>query len=545
MLNNFQILFFLYKLSDKAAQPGIKKSLKLAPHNRFTFYGGSKKGYGDYPYFDNQKAAFDVEETFKIDWIVKMLISKNIIWFKRDLRLVDHAPLIAAAKNGPVLPLYIVEPNLWKLPDSSNRHWHFIYDSLRDLQSDLATLGTPLVIRIGETIEVLEQLTHEIGLFTLWSHEETGNFWTYKRDIAVAQWCKTRSISWHELPSNGIVRCLKNRDGWAKLRDSRMVEPIVKSALSINALSQIDSHQLPSKHHPMFASTNIKSGQVGGRKEALKTLESFGTLSMREVEQATKSKIKSLSNNNDPDALFFKRNLSAFLSRLAWHCHFIQKLEQQPEIEFKCMHPAFEGMREPYFREDFFQAWKTGNTGYPLVDACMRSLVENGWITFRMRAMLVSFASYHLWLDWRKTAPFLAQLFTDYEPGIHYAQFQMQSGVTGINAVRMYNPIKQSLDHDPQGKFIRRYVPELKSVRDCFIHEPWRMDPVQKDYPQRIVDHEAAIKQARAEISKRWKQEGFKVESINLHQKLGSRNRPQKPKKPEKKKEQKQLSFNI
>ena len=138
--------------------------------------------------------------------------------------------------------------------------------------------------------------------------------------------------------------------------------------------------------------------------------------------------MKSLAGNPDPDAAFFRHNLSAFLSRLAWHCHFIQKLEQQPDIEFKCMHPAFEGMREPHFREDFFEAWKTGHTGYPLVDACMRSLHENGWITFRMRAMLVSFASYHLWLDWRKTAPFLAQLFTDYEPGIHYSQFQMQSG---------------------------------------------------------------------------------------------------------------------
>jgi deoxyribodipyrimidine photo-lyase len=230
---------------------------------------------------------------------------------------------------------------------------------------------------------------------------------------------------------------------------------------------------------------------------------------------------------------------------LAWHCHFIQKLEQQPDIEFKCMHPAFEGMREPHFRADFFEAWQTGHTGYPLVDACMRSLHGNGWITFRMRAMLVSFASYHLWLDWRVTAPFLAQLFTDYEPGIHYSQFQMQSGVTGINAVRMYNPIKQSLDHDPQGKFIRRYLPELKTVPDSFVHQPWRMDAPPAHYPSPIVDHEAAIKHARAEIAKRWQQDGFREESRAVNQKLGSRNRSPTRRQSVKKKDMQQLSFDV
>ena len=500
----------------------------------------------------------------------------NVIWFKRDLRVSDHAPLVAAAKAGRVVPVYIVEPELWKLPDSSRRHWHFIHDALLDLQRDLHALGAPLLIRIGEATGVLEQLRHELGAFTLWSHEETGNGWTYQRDMEVAQWCRAHSILWHELPSNGVVRRLKSRDGWAKVRDERMNAPIVSIPQPIVAITDVHTHPLPDKNHGMFGGTPIGPAQKGGRREAIKTLDSFlkergrnymqtiskpgvsarycsrlsthitfGTLSVREVEQAAKAKMQSLAGNSDPDATFFRRNLSAFLSRLAWHCHFIQKLEQQPDIEFKCMHLAFEGMREPHFREDFFEAWKTGNTGYPLVDACMRSLHENGWITFRMRAMLVSFASYHLWLDWRKTAPFLAQIFTDYEPGIHYSQFQMQSGVTGINAVRMYNPIKQSLDHDPQGKFTRRYVTELKNVPDSLIHEPWRMDSAPSNYPAPIVEHEAAIKHARAEISKRWKQDGFREESKAVNQKLGSRNRPPARRKPRKKKEIQQLSFDV
>ena len=192
------------------------------------------------------------------------------------------------------------------------------------------------------------------------------------------------------------------------------------------------------------------------------------------------------------------------------------------------MHAAFEGMREPHFREDFFKAWKIGATGYPLVVASMRSLQANGWINFRMRAMLVSFASYHLWLDWRVAALHLAKLFTDYEPGIHFSQLQIQSGVTGMNAIRVYNPIKQSIDHDPNGKFIRRYVPELNDVSDQWIHEPWCNPSQTHSYPSPIVDHEAAIKFARAELSMRRQSDGFRDRSRADNQKLGSRNKQPK-----------------
>lgn len=146
---------------------------------------------------------------------------------------------------------------------------------------------------------------------------------------------------------------------------------------------------------------------------------------------------------------------------------------------------------------------------YRLVDACMRCLEYTGWINFRMRAMLVSVFCHHLYQDWRQGTYHLAQLFLDYEPGIHYPQFQMQAGTTGVNTIRMYNPVKQSQDHDPDGVFIRKWLPELHNVPTEFIHEPHSMSMMEqqlynvfigKDYPEPIVDIELAGREARKKI---------------------------------------------
>ena len=230
---------------------------------------------------------------------------------------------------------------------------------------------------------------------------------------------------------------------------------------------------------------------------------SFGNISLQEIYQRV-----SLSNLRSTQQ---KKSINAFKKRLAWHCHFIQKFYDEPNIEYENMNAAYNGLRENSFNEQYFEAWKSGMTGYPFIDACMRYLANRGWINFRMRAMLVSFASYQLWLDWRVTSKHLAQLFTDYEPGIHYSQFQMQSGTTGINTIRVYNPIKQSYDQDPKCMFIKKWVPELINIPDSLAHEPWKLTYLEqqsydfklgKDYPLPIVDNASSTKNARDKI---WK----------------------------------------
>jgi deoxyribodipyrimidine photo-lyase len=181
----------------------------------------------------------------------------------------------------------------------------------------------------------------------------------------------------------------------------------------------------------------------------------YGCISMREVVQITRAQI----NQIPPQASKHRSGLTAFISRLYWHCHFIQKLETEPDIEWHNMHRGYDKLREQGFNQAYFEALKSAQTGWPMVDASVVMLRETGWLNFRMRAMLVSVAAYPLWLHWRPVGEWLATQFLDYEPGIHWSQMQMQSGTTGINTTRVYNPLKQAQDHDPYGKFVKRWLP--------------------------------------------------------------------------------------
>jgi len=487
----------------------------------------------------------------------------QVVWFKRDLRVQDHAALYNAALRGPVLALYVFEDNYWQLADTSQRQWAFTREALIDLNQQLSFLGGRLNCSSTSVISTLNNLLNIHGMFTLHSHEETGNFWTYERDIAVKQWCAVHQIDWHEYPQIGVRRPNTDRDDWARYWNTWMSEPQLPIP-SVN-FADISSSALHSSelHAPENLPAVIRcqlpdclSPQRGGRSHGLAILNDFmqrrgeyyrgsissplsaengcsrlspylalGCIGMRELVQKIRVKRRASEGR-------WKASLSAFESRLWWHCHFIQKLEDQPDMEFRNLHPATEQLNRP-FDEDKFNAWKTGNTGWPMVDASMRYLIANGWVNFRMRAMLVSVASYPLALPWQPVAQWLASLFIDYEPGIHYPQIQMQAGTTGINIPRMYNPVLQAQRLDPKGIFVRRWLPELQGVSDQWIFEPWLMPKAQQEksgcfiggnYPHPLVDFTQASRIARADL-KRIRDQDFFSTSQAIGHKHGSRKR--------------------
>lgn len=453
----------------------------------------------------------------------------NVVWFKRDLRVADHRPLARAAQHGSVLPLYIAEPGLWSEPDASGRQWAFAAECLAELQRSLAALGQPLCVMKGDAVSILRHIHQTHGIAALWSHQETGNGWTYARDLAVGAWARSSGVPWHEFRQFGVIRRLSSRDGWAKAWDRDMEQPVTPFPKLLQPVPGNWPLQVPAAEDLGLARDHCPSRQRGGRTVALRTLESFlqergrdyrfqmsspltafracsrlsphltwGTVSLREVAQASWARMQELSRIDDPHAKAWRASLVSFMGRQHWHCHFIQKLEDEPRLEFENLHRAYDEVRTGHADPKLFAAWCEGRTGYPFVDACMRALEQHGWINFRMRAMLMSFASYHLWLPWRKSGLHLARKFVDYEPGIHWPQVQMQSGTTGINTIRIYNPVKQGIDQDPDGLFVRAHVPELAEVPDAFIHEPWRWPGASSlHYPVPLVDNASAMREAR------------------------------------------------
>jgi deoxyribodipyrimidine photo-lyase len=438
---------------------------------------------------------------------------RAVWWIKRDCRLMDNACLTEAARLGcDVIPFFCFEPSLMSASDTSEMHIQAQWQAVTALRANLSKFGVNLVIAHGEVVPKLGKLKAILSFQYVFSHEETGNDITYRRDGAVAAWCRDQGILYQEFPQSSVRRGGVNRDRLQKQWQMRIVAhpPLPTPPISQNSSIRDLAAATTFPNHP--AMNPNPNWQTVTEAEAQATLTDFltrrgrwyrggisspntamtagsrlsvhlawGTLTTKQIWHAVKNRLEQL-DPKDPTTTRWRNSLQAFLSRLHWRDHFTQRLESEPELEFRSIHPCYRDV--PYENADLlFTAWKDGRTGYPMVDAVMRCLASTGFVNFRMRAMVVSFACHALHLDWRMIHPHLAGVFRDYDPGIHLNQLQMQAGVVGWNAIRVYNPTKQLKDWDPDCRFVKQWIPEFQDQSPEHILN----GEYPRTYPQPVV----------------------------------------------------------
>ena len=466
-----------------------------------------------------------------------------VVWLKRDLRVHDHDALVAGAASGlPLVALYVFEPELLLADESDAGRWGFVIETLVELEGTLHGLGGRLTVRRGSMPDVLDELHHQLeplgGIVHLHSHQETGNAIVRERDRRVLRWARQHGVPWTEHHQDGVVRRLASRDGWHRRWLERMRRPLEEPP-TLRSLpdSAFDHGRLPALAELGLRDSPVVDRQAGGESCARELLDSFlnvwgeryqssmssplqgrdtcsrlsphlatGALSLRSAHHALFARQAELREMAPAERGLWGTSMRSFAGRLRWHCHFMQKLEDDPRIEFENSNRVYDGMRDDQPDHERLHAWWDGSTGYPMVDASIRCLRMTGWLNFRLRAMLVSFAAYHLWLHWRPVGLLLARALVDFEPGIHWSQMQMQSGVAGGNPVRMHSPTRQFSDYDRNGDFVRRWLPELSRVPTDKLAEPRRMTRAEQrragcrigyDYPRPIVEDDEAVARAK------------------------------------------------
>ena len=344
----------------------------------------------------------------------------NVVWLKRDLRLHDNEAISNAIKaKKRFLILYPFEHALMNDPHYDERHWNFIKESITDINQELKEFNTKVLSVQSDVISIFNQLHYYWRIDTVFSHMETGLLVTYERDKDFKRYCRNNNINWVENINNGVQRGLQNRENWFEEWNDYMAKPLEDFDPSDSQFITLDElKQVENISQPMYLSTPEDSSfQKGGRTLGWKYANSFfkkrykdyihhiskpelsrkncsrlspylswGNLSVREIFQAG-HELKDPTN---------RKHIGAFLSRLRWQAHFIQKFEMEHTMEEASVNKGYHKLKKS-ISEKYQNAWKDGLTGFPLVDASMRCLKETGYLNFRMRALIVSFFTHILW----------------------------------------------------------------------------------------------------------------------------------------------------
>ena len=462
----------------------------------------------------------------------------DIIILNRNLRLLDNAALYYGSLRSNFIVIYLYDKNYWKANGKSLRQLKFSNNCLEELNEELRKINSTINIFEGTFDELKNWIHSNYKEFSIHMNHCTDIGYFRDGFMRFKTHFRERLTIYDDF---GLQLDNFNRDTWSRNWNQIMDKETLgspKISLNKDKINLTDFESYKSKLNSNLK--NLKSIQKGGSSVAKDLLDSFlehrcegyrtkmsspllsedtcsrlsphftyGSVSIRQVYQQLNNLLPTLNN---------KKDLYSFKKRLYWHCHFVQKLHTEPELEFNSMHRMCDSLRTEHNKE-IIEKWIKGETGFPFLDACMKFLNKHGWINFRMRAMIMSFASYNMWQPWQKTSPLLAELFTDYEPGIHISQVQMQSGVTGINLPRIYSVPKQSMDQDPNSEWTKNILPQLDNFEPKFIHNA----ELNGAYIPQIVNLKTSAKFARDKIWGIRKSKEFKEEAKRVYLKHGSR----------------------
>ncbi len=478
---------------------------------------------------------------------------------KKDFRISDNPALLLGLDAGSlVIPVFVLEPSALSAPETSAFHVAAWLEAIRKLDCEVAMFQ-------GEVTDIFSQLLNIHPFQMIVSHEEIGTKRTFDRDLAVGSWCIENGIEWTERRQTGVFRGLRDRDRRAKLWKEWMdsgplPRPSQSACKAIRVPPKVKEAAGPVPRLASFGfqmtDRTIRARQKVSEVDARRVLETFlnmrgvayssgisspntafhagsrlsvhlawGTITAREVEAAVRKKIEDYKSSDEPDAGKWRRSLSSFLARISWRDHFIQRLESEPSMEFFALNRAYDSLPKAADPR-ILKAWIDGQTGFPLVDACIRCGKQTGFLNFRMRCMLTSVACHALHLHWKDIMWPMGQWWADYEPGIHVPQLQMQAGVVGINTLRTYNPAKQIADQDPTAKFVKRWIPELKhySAQEIIDHQEKPLS----GYLAPIVKWKASTGEMRTAYYGIKRQPETKALSDEVLKKHGSRKSPRK-----------------